>query len=121
MITNKFKNYFITTINTTFPGIKISKKHGNVKTPLLETKAYINRLKKFGCETLDVEAAYFQKGCEQSLARDAKVRILLYIVDSPFSEKTHSERDFEDEDIINMRKHLTLLIEKYLDLKCHND
>jgi len=96
------------------PGVKLSQMHCSVKTPLVETQAYLKRLSELGCESVDVEAAHFQKGCEDSFSSDQRAGILLYIVDMPGSTQTLAQHDYAKPDIIDMRRNVAKLVEVWL-------
>ena len=111
IVSRKFNNRFVAEIPR---GVKTTRLHGNIKTPLIETSDRLKRLAQSGCETIDVEAAHFQEGCEQFLSKSGKVGVLLYVIDRPRSTRTLAQHDYSRPDIVSTRRRIAHLMELWL-------
>lgn len=110
IVTHRFHNHFA----VGHPEFKATKLHGSVRTPLLETMRCLKSLAHLGCETVDVEAAHFQKGCEKWLDRNGRVGVVLYVFDKARSIRTLAQNDYFTPDVVKAREHLSQLIEAWL-------
>jgi len=109
LITQNFPNKLI---EQGKDGIKVSNKHLSVKTPVLETLDFIRALKNQGYDTLDVEVAYFQSGCEQHLPSYAQVGIILFVSDQPGLPSDFSKHDYSSTNILVIRQYLAQVVEE---------
>lgn len=114
LVTANFSNYLITKTEKINVKAKVSSKHLSIKTPLLETTEMVSVLKKQGYESVDVdvEVAYFQRGCEQSLANYPQVGVILFVSDRPGSESDLSKHDYSSEKILHVRQDLARIVEE---------
>lgn len=76
--------------------IKFSNFHSSVITPLVETKSFINEMKNNRCESVDVEAAYFQSGCENWLPDSCRTALMFYITDQPNTKNSIAQHDYSN-------------------------
>jgi uridine phosphorylase len=100
------------------PGLVTSKpsdRHGNVKTPLLETDEVVTLLRRMGCETVDVEALHFQQGCERWFPEHLRIGILLYVIDKPFSQVSLAQHDYSLPRVMDVRRTVASLIKDSID------
>ena len=88
--------------------------HTSVITPLIETISFVAELKKIGCETIDVEAGYFQNGCENWLQDSCKVGLMLYITDRPHAKKSIAEHDYSDLSVKIVRERMASILKDSL-------
>lgn len=112
LVTANFPNCLISKVEEVKTKVKISSKHLSVKTPLLETTEMLSILEKQGYESIDVETAYFQRGCEQSLANHSQVGVILFVSDQPGSESDLSKHDYSSEKILHIRQDLAQIVEE---------
>lgn len=113
LITSKFPNYLLNKIEKI--GAKISDKHLSVETPLVEKTDMLSVLKSRGYESIDVETAHFQRGCEKYLTDDARVGIMLFVSDQPDSGIGFSKHDYSSEKSLNIRQYLAQIVESILE------
>lgn len=109
LVTQNFPNKLI---EQEKPEIKVSNKHLSIKTPVLETIDFIRVLKNQGYDTLDVEVAYFQSGCEQHLSDYVRLGIILFVSDQPGLPSDFSKHDYSSMNTLTLRQYLAQMVEE---------
>jgi hypothetical protein len=89
-----------------------SARHMSVKTPILESLDYLERIAAGGCTSIDVEAAHFAHACERAFDRRTKKSIILYVLDEPRSNTSLTDHDYSDESVVGIRRRLGDLLER---------
>ena len=76
--------------------LKVSARHGNIRTPLLETKQVVDMLAQTGVTTLETEVYYFHQACLEKSTDTTQTGIVLYVSDVIGSEADLGQVNFSD-------------------------